>query len=687
MMCESRDLLIEIGTAELPPKSLQQLSEALSSGICRGLEQHQLRYQVATPFATPRRLAVVIKGVATLQADREIVRRGPDVTVSFNEEGQPTKAALGFARSCGVDVEDLGRLELKQGSWLQYRRIQSGQTTASLIPKILETALASLPIPKRMRWGDSDFEFVRPVYWLVMLLGEEVIEANILGVNSGRHTQGHRFHHPEQISIDNASHYAQLLEKQGHIIPGFATRREQVLVLVEEISDDKAVIDDALLDEVTGLVEWPVAIMGAFDEKFLKIPPEAIIAALKNHQKCFHVVNSEGQLLPRFVTVSNIESKQVDVVRAGNERVIRPRLSDAAFFWEQDCKKSLESRLESLKTVIFQKKLGSLYDKSMRVATLSGFIAKALGAEESQGIRAAHLSKCDLMSDMVGEFPELQGIMGEYYARHDQEDARIATALHEQYLPRFWGDTLPKTTLGQALSIADKLDTLISIFGIGQIPTGDKDPFGLRRAAISVLRIIIECKLPLNIHQLLERADTPKARTSTQVFDFMLERLRGYYQDQGFHLDSIEAVLVCRPTSPLDIDQRIRGVDAFRDLPDMISLASANKRIHNLLKKAKDTFPSEPNPSLFQHATETRLYQEMETVREYLIPLVKQGDYPSALKQLASLRQTVDQFFKDVMVMDKDQVQRVNRLAFLQKLRHLFLQVADISHLQLTDEQ
>lgn len=694
-MSKTRDLLIEIGTEELPPKALQGLSEAFSSALCSGLEQQELGYNIAIPFATPRRLAVLIKGVATVQADRQIERRGPALTAAFAADGQPTKAALGFARSCGVEVTDLEKLETEKGVWLIHRSTQPGKATTTLIPETIEAALATLPIPKRMRWGNLPFEFVRPVHWVVILFGEEVIEANILGVQSGRETRGHRFHHPQPIALTKPSDYAKLLEKPGYVIPGFTTRRERVRMLLknsaEEI-DGEVVIDDALLNEVTSLVEWPVAITGQFEKKFLEVPSEALIATMKGHQKCFHLLNHQGQLLPRFITISNIESRQPEVVREGNERVIRPRLSDAAFFWEQDRKKSLESRLEQLKTVTFQNKLGHLYDKARRVAELSGTIAKQLEAEELQGIRAAQLSKCDLMTDMVGEFPELQGIMGEHYARWDQETEKVAIALREQYLPRFWGDRLPATTLGQALSIADKLDTLVGIFGIGKIPTGDKDPFGLRRAAISILRIIIECRLPLDIKQLLDNAqaaypdDLLETQASTQVFEFILERLRGYYQEQGFNLDSIEAVLTCRPTSPLDANQRIRGIEVFRQLPEAMSLATANKRIHNILKKAEDSFSSEPNPTYFHHIAERQLYDEMVAVNDKIAPLLKQGDYQTALQHLANLREAVDNFFDHVLVMDEDRTVRINRLSFLQKVRDLFLQVADISRLQMTEK-
>ena len=688
-MSEVRDLLIEIGTEEMPPKALQGLSEAFSSGICSGLEQAQLSYKIAIPFATPRRLAILIKDVATMQADRKIERRGPAIAAAFNKDGEPTKAALGFARSCGVNIADLDRLETKKGAWLLYKSTQSGKATSTLIPKFIESTLAALPIPKRMRWSDLPHEFVRPVHWAVILWGDEIIEANIMGVQSGRETRGHRFHHPEPISLATASDYSKQLEKQGHIIPSFITRREQVRILVEEAAeeiDGNAIIDESLLNEVTNLVEWPVAITGAFDEKFLEVPSEALIAAMKNHQKYFHVVNTEGKLLPNFITISNIDSQNPEQVRTGNERVIRPRLSDAAFFWEQDRKNTLSSQIKRLETVIFQKKLGSLAEKSKRVAQLTGIIAKQLGANEAQGIRAGELSKCDLMTEMVGEFPELQGIMGEYYAQHDKENDKVAIAQREQYLPRFSGDELPSTSLGQALSIADKLDTLIGIFGIGQSPTGDKDPFGLRRAAISVLRIMIESGLDLDLRQLLETAQAAhsniKAKTSEQVFEFMLERLRAYYYEQNINMDSIEAVLICRPSSPLDAAGRIKGIEAFRQLPEAMSLASANKRIHNILKKTAEAYPEKPDTSIFNQDAEKRLYEEMATVSTTIAPLLKTGDYQTSLQHLASLRQAVDNFFDKVMVMDENEKVRKNRLAFLQQVRNLFLQIADISKLQ-----
>ncbi len=688
-MSEIRNLLIEIGTEELPPKALLNLSEAFMAAISNGLQQKSLNYNTVRPFTTPRRLAVMIEGLSTKQADQQIERKGPAIAAAFDKEGNPTKAALGFARSCGIEVSNLAQKDNR----LVYSNIQVGKSTVSLIPNIIETALAALPIPKRMRWGNSPFEFVRPVHWVVILFGSELIEAEIMGLKSGYETRGHRFHHPEPIKLNEANDYAEILEKHGHVIADFNNRREHIEALTKQAASyigGTAVIDDNLLNEVTGLVEWPTAITGSFDKQFLEIPSEALIASMQGHQKYFPVVNQAGELLPNFIAISNINSKQPKIVQAGNERVIRPRLSDAAFFWKQDRTTPLINRLEQLKTVIFQHKLGSLYDKSKRVAQLCGNITKQLGATELQGIRAGQLAKCDLVTDMVGEFPELQGIMGQYYAQWDKETDNVAIALREQYMPRFAGDELPTTILGQALAIADKLDTLIGIFGIGQVPTGDKDPFGLRRAALSILRIMIECKLPLDLQQLLIEAqiaypDKVLAKDSkvfTKVFDFMLERLRNYYQEQDIPLDSIDAILVCRPTSPLDFDNRIQAIKTFRDLPEMASLASANKRIHNILKKADQSFPDEPNPTYFKNKAERNLYDAMESVNEAIAPLLKIGDYQIALQHLASLREVIDTFFDDVMVMDENPIVRDNRLAFLQKIRQIFLQVADISKLQ-----
>ena len=690
-MSNKNDLLIEIGTEELPPKALLKLSNAFTAGITEGLKKAELDFGEVESFAAPRRLAVLVKQLDECQADKEVERRGPAVAAAFDEDGNPTKATEGFARSCGVTPDQLDTMETKKGAWLVYRTTQTGQPSAELIPAILTDALHKLPIPKRMRWGELDAEFVRPVHWVVLLFGDDVIDTEVLSVKSGRDTYGHRFHHPDPIYLGEPAAYAPILETTGHVMADFATRREAIRAQVMEEAEKaggKAVIDDDLLDEVTGLVEWPLAVVGSFDKRFLEVPPECLISAMKGHQKYFHMVDGEGNLMPNFITVSNIESRQPDYVRKGNERVIRPRLSDADFFWNQDRKQPLESRLDSLNSVVFQKQLGTIADKSKRVATIARTLADVTGGDHSLAERAALLAKCDLMTEVVGEFPELQGIMGRYYANHDGEPAEVAVALDEQYMPRFAGDTLPQSRTGQAVAIAEKLDTLIGIFGIGQIPSGDKDPFALRRAALGALRIIIEEKLDLDLQQMLaQAAGTNKGlfdndQVVEQVFDFMMGRLKAYYHDLKVAPDTFEAVLAQRPTHPLDFDARIKAVTTFRALEEAESLAAANKRIGNILKKTDEAIPDKVDTSLLQEAVEKALHDKVEAMAGTVAPLFAARDYEAALKQLAGLRQVVDTFFDEVMVMADDNAIRANRLALLNRLRNLFLEVADLSQLQ-----
>lgn len=690
-MTKKRDLLIEIGTEELPPKALLKLSNAFTSGITEGLQKAELEFGAVESFATPRRLAVLIKELDEAQADKAVERRGPALTAAFDEDGNPTKATEGFARSSGTTVDQLEKFETDKGAWLVYRSTQAGQPTTALVPAILNDALHKLPIPKRMRWGDLNTEFVRPVHWVVLLFGDEVIDTEILSVTSGRDTYGHRFHHPAPIYLGEPAAYAPILETTGHVIANFADRREAIRAQVMEAAEQaggKAVIDDDLLDEVTGLVEWPVAVVGSFEQRFLEVPPECLISAMKGHQKYFHLVDGNGKLMPNFITVSNIESSHPEYVRKGNERVIRPRLTDADFFWNQDCKKKLEDRIDSLKSVVFQQQLGTIYDKSQRVAAIAEKIARVINGNPAHASRAALLAKCDLMTEMVGEFPELQGIMGSYYASHDGEAAEVAAALDEQYMPRFAGDELPQGKTGQAVAIADKLDTLVGIFGIGQVPSGDKDPFALRRAALGALRIIIEQDLDIDLLEMLEHtAETNNGlfdnnQVIGQVFDFMMGRLKAYYHDAGVAQDTFEAVLAQRPTQPTDFDARLKAVTAFRQLAEAESLASANKRIGNILKKAEETIPENVNASLLQDEEEKALNNQVDDMTKTVSPLFASRDYEAALKQLAGLREAVDNFFDKVMVMDKDASIRANRLALLNRLRSLFLQVADLSHLQ-----
>jgi glycyl-tRNA synthetase beta chain len=690
-MSDQRDLLIEIGTEELPPKALLKLSNAFTGGITDGLMKAELSFNAIESFASPRRLAVVVKGLDSAQADKEVERRGPAVAAAYDADGKPTKATEGFARSCGVTADQLETLKTDKGDWLAYRSTQKGQATAELIPAILIDALNKLPIPKRMRWGDLDSEFVRPVHWVVLLFGDEVIDTEILSVRSGRDTWGHRFHYPDPICISEPSGYAAILKDTGKVLADFAERRELIRQQVTDAAKaagGTAVIDESLLEEVTGLVEWPTAVVGSFEKRFLDVPPECLISAMKGHQKYFHMVDDAGKLMPNFITLSNIDSRHPEYVREGNERVIRPRLTDADFFWNQDRKQKLEAYSESLKSVVFQQKLGTVYDKSQRVADLAAKIATMIGGDAKLASRAATLAKCDLMSNMVGEFPELQGIMGRYYAQHDGEPSEVAAALDEQYMPRFAGDALPQSKTGHSLAIADKLDTLIGIFGIGQLPSGDKDPFALRRAALGALRIIIEQRLDLDLLEMLNHASASNKglfdndSVTIQVFDFMMGRLKAYYQEQSIAPDTFEAVLVQRPTRPLDFDARLKAVTAFRQLSEAESLAAANKRISNILKKSEESIPTKVDDKLLQESAEKALHKDIEAMAKKVAPLFTKRDYESALKQLAGLREVVDNFFDQVMVMAEDPKIRANRLALLGQLRGLFLEVADLSQLQ-----
>ncbi len=686
------DLLIELGTEELPPKALAKLSKALLQGVEQGLKKAELSYDEIRPYATPRRLALVISKLQTKQPDRVVERRGPAVTAAFDEDGNPTKALLGFAGSCGVEVDDLDTMKTDKGAWLVFKHEQPGATAAELLPEIIQQALNDLPIPKRMRWGDLPGEFVRPVHWLIVLLGDEIVPMDLLGVSADRFTRGHRFHYPQPIRISSPMTYAPQLESEGHVMVDFEARKEAIEGQVKELASKlkgSAIINPDLLDEVTGLVEWPVALAGNFDQRFLELPPEAMISSMEGHQKYFAVEAKDGKLLPHFITVSNIASQDPAQVIAGNERVILPRLSDAAFFWDTDRKRALAEHQDQLKTIVFQNKLGTVYDKSQRVAALAAEIAAQIEGQPALAERAAQLAKCDLVTEMVGEFPELQGIMGRYYARLDGEDNEVAEALDEQYQPRFAGDNLPATRTGQAVSLAEKLDTLTGLFGIGQPPSGVKDPFALRRAALGVLRIIIEKSLDLDLTQLLDKAAAnfdgklSEKDVSDQVMQYFFDRLRGYALEQGFKADEFEAVLTVKPTRPLDFMQRLKAVAAFRKLEQAESLSAANKRIGNILRKndAETTGP-EIKDSLLQEAAEKALAEQVSQARRELAPLTAKADYTGVLNYLAGMRETVDSFFDDVMVMADDEAVRQNRLALLNQTRALFLGVADISCLQ-----
>ena len=635
---------------------------------------------------------MVIGSLETRQQDRLIERRGPAVSAAFDSEGQPTKAVQGFARSCGIEVSALGTLETDKGAWLVFKQQQKGAETKDLIGDILQKSLAALPIPKRMRWGNLPGEFVRPVHWLILLFGDDVIPLELLGISSGRTSRGHRFHHPEPITITSAKTYVNQLLEQGYVMVDMAVRQQAIHQQVEGLGEKlggKAVINQGLLDEVTGLVEWPVALSGEYDRRFLKLPAEALISSMEEHQKYFAVRDEDNTLLPYFITICNIESKDPAQVIAGNERVILPRLSDAAFFWETDRKRPLADLQQQLKTIVFQNKLGTVYDKSQRVADLAAKIANQIGGDAELAQRAAILAKCDLVTEMVGEFPDLQGIMGRYYARLDGEHDDVCEALDEQYLPRFAGDKLPRTKTGQALSLAEKLDTLVGLFGIGQPPTGVKDPFALRRAALGVLRIIIENKLDLDLDVLLTSTVERLGEIATvknctvEVMQYLFDRLRGYAQEQGYQADVFEAVLAIKPTKPVDFMDRLAAVADFRQLEQAQALAAANKRIGNILRK-NDAEQSRAviDGNLLTELTEQALADKVQSVQTIVAPLLAESNYAGVLTELAGMRDTVDAFFDQVMVMAEDEAVRKNRLALLNQTRALFIQIAGISVLQ-----
>jgi len=693
-MSETADLLVEIGTEELPPKTLRELSESFGEALCDRLEAKILGAHQGTVYATPRRLAVLVPEVPTNQPDRDIERRGPALDAAFDAEGNPTKAAEGFARSCGVEIDHLDRYETADGRWLLFRSTAVGESTLSLLPAIVEEALARIPIARRMRWSNLDVEFVRPVHWITLLYGSDSVEVDIMGVRSGGNTYGHRFHHPQSVALSEPSEYAKTLYGGAHVIAEFAARKEVIRAQVEEAAESiggHAVIDDALLEENAALVEWPVAVTGSFDVLYLALPDCVLTATMQGHQRYFPITGDDGALMPHFVAISNIESSNPDTVRQGNERVIRPRLADATFFFEADQKKPLEERRKSLKDVVYQEKLGSVYDKSERVSHLAGIVTIAMGHSPDEvklARRAGTLFKCDLLTDMVGEFPELQGAMGREYALAGGEDIPVAIAIGESYMPRFAGDTIPSSSIGRALSVADRLDTLMGIFLIGHAPTGDKDPFALRRTALGALRIMIEGELPLDLHKLLKSTADGFAQFSDsagivdEVMEFILERLKGYFIDQGVPIDVFQAVQAREPREPYDFAKRVHAVDAFRKLPEAASLAAANKRIQNILKQAADAVPAKVDDSLFAEDAEWNLAAKTLGLSPRVRELLKMRDYTTAMTSLAGLREGVDDFFENVKVMDDDERLRKNRLALLQSISNLFLETADISKLQ-----
>jgi len=688
-MSTNQDLLFELGCEELPPKSLLKLSNALLNGIEAGLKEAELSYTSAHAYATPRRLAVIIKDLETSQPDKSVEKRGPAVQAAFAEDGTPSKAAMGFARGCGVTVEQLGRLKTDKGEWLAFNQDVKGQASTQLIPEIINKSIHLLPIAKRMRWGNHKTEFVRPVHWCVLLFGKSIIEAEILGLQTGNQTQGHRFHAPHSITIKQPDEYLITLEQKGKVIADFS-KRLSIIQHDANVAAEKAQgiahIEPDLLEEITALNEWPVPVLGNFDARFLDLPTEVLITTMQINQKYFPVKNKEGQLLPYFITFSNIESSHPESIQQGNERVIMPRLADAEFFWNQDRKQKLEDRVNSLENIVFQKTLGSVADKTRRVENLADYIAKQLNADTVLAKRAAHLAKTDLMTEMVGEFASLQGIMGRYYALADNEPSEVAIAIEEQYYPKQSGSSTPTSLIGQILSIAEKVDTLSGIFSAGLIPTGDKDPYALRRASLGILRTLIENKLELDIVELINFAltqfnhDFDKQKTQQLIVDFVFDRLKGYCLEQGYTVNEFDAVLAVRPGNPLDFMQRLQAVKAFSLLPEAESLAAANKRIINILKKS-ETQAAVSIDKLIEPQEKT-LHTAANQSADDIQPLLEQKNYQAALTRLAQLKDDVDVFFDNVMVNTDDLELRASRLALLSMLSKQFLKIADISRLQ-----
>ena len=697
MTQQHTELLIEIGTEELPPKALRGLELAFADSISRQLSDARLSFSRVHSFATPRRLAVRVHELSLKQQDQQVERRGPPTKIAFDASGNPTKAAVKFANSNGIALDKLETLNTDKGSYLVHRGIEAGRKIEDLVPGFVETALNELPIPRRMRWGSNDTEFVRPVHWVVLMAGASIIDANILGHQTGNITFGHRFHAPDAISLERAEEYPEKLEDIGKVVTGFLDRKTQILSLAQDAAkahNGKVHVPDGLLDEVTALVEWPIPVVGSFDDAFLQLPDEVLISTLQEHQRYFPVYKTDGGLTNQFITISNIASIAPDEVRLGNEKVVKPRLADAAFFWEQDLKLSLGDRAHKLTDVVYQKGLGSIHDKSQRVAELAGIIAGAIGNTSTNAIRAGQLAKADLLTEMVGEFPELQGVMGRYYAKLDGEPNDVAIAIGEHYLPRFAGDGLPTTSAGQAVSIADRVDTLTGIFALGRRPSGSKDPFALRRLALGLVRILIEGQIDLDLKQCIQdslelQPVKSDAGIVDDIYDFILDRLKSYYLDgqnplfkQGeISADQFETVRQRVPVSPLDFHQRLKAVVEFAQLPEGESLAAANKRIANILKASKLSGTERIDPALLSEPAEIVLFEALTAIAEDHTDAVLRQDYSKALSQLAGLRAPVDSFFDNVMVNADDAAIKANRLALLSRLRKLFLDVADLSGL------
>ncbi|MEY0434329.1 glycine--tRNA ligase subunit beta [Providencia huaxiensis] len=683
--------LVEIGTEELPPKALRSLAESFAANFTAELDGADIAHGVVTWFAAPRRLALKVADLAASQPDREVEKRGPAISQAFGSDGQPTKAAEGWARGCGITVDQAERLTTDKGEWLLYRAQVKGQAVSELLVDMTSRALAKLPIPKLMRWADKDTQFVRPVHTVTLLLGSDVIDGEILGIKSGRTIRGHRFMGEAEFTIDNAEQYPAILRERGKVMADYAERKAVIKADAEKAAQalgGQADLTDSLLEEVTSLVEWPVVLTAKFEEKFLEVPSEALVYTMKGDQKYFPVYDKAGKLMPNFIFVANIESSDPQQIISGNEKVVRPRLADAEFFFKTDRKQRLEDNLPRLETVLFQKQLGTLRDKTDRLEALAGWIASKIGADVNHATRAGLLAKCDLMTNMVFEFTDTQGVMGMHYARHDGESEDVALALKEQYQPRFSGDALPSTDVSAALALAEKMDTLAGIFGIGQHPKGDKDPFALRRAALGVLRIIVEKGYQLDLVEMTKEAarlygdKLTNDNVVSDVVEFMLGRFRSWYQELGYSIDTIQAVLARHPTQPADFDARVKAVTHFRSLDEAQALAAANKRVSNILSKSEEKLADNVLASVLKMPEEVKLATHVVVLQDKLAPMFAERNYQEALVELASLRDIVDEFFANVMVMDEDQAVRINRLTLLSQLRELFLRVADISLLQ-----
>nr|WP_313974968.1 glycine--tRNA ligase subunit beta [uncultured Psychrobacter sp.] len=694
-------ILFELGCEELPPKSLKPLRDALQASVTEQLNDAEIGFDSIKAFAAPRRLAIQIEGISDKQPDRSEQKRGPAIKAAFDADGNPTRAAMGFAKGLGIEASELITINTDKGDYVGYEQVIHGQATTELLPKIFQTALDNLPIAKRMRSGASRNEFVRPVQWAVLMQDDAVIGATIQGHQTGNQTRGHRFHSPEYHEITHANDYEQLLDGLK-VVADFDKRQtlinNQVKALADEVNADPIVPQD-LLDEVTALVDFPIALRANFELRFLQVPQEALISTMQADQKYFCLTDKEGKLQPYFIFITNIESKNPNQIIEGNEKVVRPRLADAEFFFLQDQKQPLFALTESLKTRVFQDKLGTIWEKSERIAKLAAFIATLMQQQGrdinvDETVRAAILSKADLASSLVGEYPELQGIAGTYYARLNDESEAVAASLQEQYLPKFSGDVLPQTPIGICLALADRLDTLVGIFAIDQAPTGSKDPFSLRRSAIGILRILIEKQLPINLVALVEQAikgySTSEGSkiakmgdTFTQVMAFLNSRYRAMYTEQGVSVDTIQAVQAINPHMPLDFDQRIRAVQTFSELPQAEKLADSNKRVANILAKSEVSVADTVDEALLSEPAEQALYQAVQQAQTAVKPLLETADYTQVLQTLVSLDAPLTQFFADVMVNSEDAALKNNRLALLKQVRALFLTVADISELQL----